>query len=102
MVAAGGVLFSRISGWFVPYTCSTPGSTPVPLEFRLQTAADVLAMLEDQAREVLEDAAAGTMEKARTIGFLAGVMLKAIEAGNIAGRVEALEAALKARSDKKG
>lgn len=78
----------------------TPGQTSVPPEFRSQTASDVLAMLSEQAEAVLNDAELGTIERARTIGFLAGTLLKAIELGNLAGRLEALEAALKTRSKK--
>ena len=36
--------------------------------------------------------------RARTIGYLSSVMLRAIELGNVAARLEALEAALKSRS----
>ncbi len=78
--------------------CTTPGTTPVPLPFRLQTAADVLAMLEDQVTAVNDDQEAGPLEKARVIGFLCGICLKAIETGNMAARVEALEMALKLRN----
>jgi aminoglycoside phosphotransferase (APT) family kinase protein len=73
------------------------GTTPVPLPFRLQTAADVLALLEEQVQAVRADTEAGTLEKARTVGYLAGVALKAIEAGNLAARIEMLEAILKQR-----
>jgi hypothetical protein len=79
-------------------SCQTPGQTQVPAEFRLQTASDVLAMLGEQSEAVLNDAELGTVERARTIGYLAGTLLKAIELGNLAGRLEALEAALKTRS----
>lgn len=79
---------------------STPCSTRVPLEFRLETAADAIALLEDQCKAVLDDADASTLEKARTIGYLVGISLRAIEAGNIAGRLEAIEAALAARKEK--
>ena len=78
--------------------CQTPGQTQVPVEFRLQTASDVLAMLGEQAEAVLNDTELGTAERARTIGYLSGVMLRAIELGNLAGRLESLEAALKTRS----
>src|SRR5437016_3799907 len=80
--------------------CTTPGTTPVPVEFRLKTAADVLALLEEQVAAVRAEAEAGTLEKARCIGFLAGVSLKAIEAGNLAARIEELEAVLKRRNGK--
>ena len=35
---------------------------------------------------------------ARVVGYLAGVTLKAIEAGNLAARIEMLEATLKQRN----
>lgn len=79
--------------------CTTPGTTPVPLAFRLKTAADVLALLEEQVEAVRAEQEVGTLEKARTIGFLAGVSLKAIEAGNLAARLEALETVLKRRNE---
>ena len=69
----------------------------VPLPFRLKTAADVMALLEEQVQAVREDKEAATLEKARTVGFLAGVALRAIEAGEMAVRVEALEGVLKQR-----
>lgn len=78
--------------------CTTPGTTPVPLPFRLQTAADVLALLEEQVDAVRGDPEAGTLEKARVVGFLAAISLKAIEAGNLAARIEMLEAVLKKRN----
>jgi hypothetical protein len=75
----------------------TPGQTRVPIPFRLKTAADVLALLEEQVGAVRADDSLTTVERARTIGFLAGVSLKAIEAGDLAARVEAVKAILKAR-----
>src|SRR5689334_21403201 len=75
--------------------CTTPGTTPVPVSFRLQTAADVLVLLQEQVGAVRADEEAGTLEKARCIGYLAGITLKAIEAGNLAARIEMLEAVLK-------
>jgi hypothetical protein len=70
----------------------------VPVEFRLKTAADVLALLEEQISAVRAASEAGTLEKARTVGFLAGVALRAIEAGDLTARLEALEAVLKQRN----
>ncbi len=75
----------------------TPGQTRLPQPFRLKTAADVLALLEEQVAAVREDPAVGTLERARCVGYLAGVGLKAIEAGDVAARLEAVEATLKAR-----
>ncbi len=78
--------------------CTTPGTSPLPLPFRLKTAADVLQLLEEQVEAVRTEKKAGTLEKARTIGYLAGVALKAIEAGNLAARIEMLETVLKQRN----
>jgi hypothetical protein len=78
--------------------CTTPGTTQIPLDFRLKTAADVLALLEEQIAAVRADSQAGALEKARTVGYLAGVSLRAIEAGNLAARIEMLEAVLKQRN----
>jgi hypothetical protein len=79
-------------------SCTTPGTTLVPLPFRLKTAANVLALLEEQVEAVRAEQEAGTLEKARVVGYLAGIALKAIEAGNLAGRIEMLEAVLKQRN----
>src|SRR5436190_164755 len=78
--------------------CTNGCTTPVPLPFRLQTAADVIDLLQEQIEAVRAEAEAKTTEKARTIGYLAGIALKAIEAGNLAARLEALEAVLKQRN----
>ena len=43
-----------------------------------------------------------TVERARCIGYLASVSLKAIEAGNLAARIEELEAILKRRENEAG
>jgi hypothetical protein len=71
----------------------------VPLEFRLQTAADVIALIEEQVAAVRDDTTTSTIEKARAIGYLAGVSLRAIEAGNLAARLEALETTLRKRKE---
>src|SRR5262245_32006444 len=80
--------------------CTTPRTSRLPAEFRLKTAADVLALLDEQVAAVRDDAEASTLEKARTVGFLAGVSLRAIEAGDLAARIEMLETVLKQRADK--
>ena len=67
---------------------------------RLKTAADVPAVLEMQIDAVRQDARDGSLEKARLIGRLAAVALKAVEAGNLAARVEMLEAVLRQRREK--
>src|SRR5215207_7353929 len=75
----------------------TPGQTLVPLPFRLKTAYDVLALLEEQVDAVREEPEAGTLEKARTVGYLAGIALKAVEVADLSGRVEAMERVIKSR-----
>ncbi len=82
-------------------TCTTPGTTRLPAEFRLRTASDVLALLDEQVDAVRNETEAGTLEKARCIGYLAAITLKAIEAGNLSARVEALEFVLKNRNGKR-
>src|SRR5687767_10027947 len=77
--------------------CQTPSQTLIPAPFRLKTAHDVLALLAEQVQAVRDEQHAGTLEKARTIGYLAGIALKAIEAGDVAARLEAVEAVLKGR-----
>jgi hypothetical protein len=79
--------------------CSTPVHPAVSIEFRLETAGDVIALIENQVQAVLDDAAAGPLEKARCVGYLASVSLRAIECGNLAARLEAVETVLKARKN---
>jgi hypothetical protein len=62
----------------------------------------VVALLERQIVAVAADPAAGSVERARAIGYLAALSLKAIEVGNLAARLEGLEAALKLRSNGSG
>lgn len=71
----------------------------VPPEVRLQTGRDVLALLAEQVNAVQAAQDADPLEKARVVGFLAGVALRAIEAGDQQARLEALERTLKLRSD---
>ena len=75
----------------------TPGQTLVPLPFRLKTAQDVLALIEEQVNAVREEPEAGTLEKARAIGYLAGIALKAVEVADLSARLEAVEQVLKRR-----
>ena len=77
--------------------CQTPGQTRLPVEFRLQTAADVLALLDEQVAAVRQDGSLGSVERAKGVGSLAGIALRAIDAGDVAARVEALESILKSR-----
>lgn len=77
--------------------CTTPCTTPLPMPFRIKTATDVLDLIGEQISAVQTEPEAGALEKARCIGYLASVALKAIEAGNIAARIESLESVLSQR-----
>ena len=74
-----------------------PGTTQRPAPFRLQTAQNVIDVLQEQVEAVRADVEASAVEKARVIGQLASITLKAIEADNVAARLEALEVVLKQR-----
>jgi hypothetical protein len=63
----------------------------------MRTAEDILRLLEELAVAVRADPFARPVEKARALGCLAGVALKAIEAGKLAARLEMLEAVLQER-----
>jgi hypothetical protein len=71
---------------------------PIPLPIRFKTAADVLTLLEEQIAEVRGDPEASALERARVVGFLTGIALKAIEGGNLQARLDMLEAVLKLRN----
>jgi len=72
----------------------TPAQVSIPLEFKLKTAQDILNLLSEQISAVKRDPVAGTLEKARTIGYLAGIALKAVEATGLEVRVLSLEGIL--------
>jgi hypothetical protein len=68
---------------------------PLPLE----QPSDVLAVLAEQVNAVREDALADPVEKARTLGFLASVALRVMEARDLDARLEAVERVLKLRRE---
>lgn len=76
--------------------CQTSNLTEDPV--RIQTAKDILVLLEETINAVRETGG-DILVKARCIGFLAGVTLKAVETADIEGRVKALEDILKLRRD---
>jgi len=77
----------------------TPGQTLIPLPFRMRSAQDILVLLAEQVQAVRDapDDEAGTLEKARCIGSLCGIGLKAVETANLEGRLASLEQILKGR-----
>jgi hypothetical protein len=74
------------------------GTPLVSGEVRLATARDVLTVIEGQVAAVLGDETLGTAERARVCATLCGVALRAIEGGDLAARIEALERHLEARA----
>ena len=72
-----------------------PLVAPEPLDF--DGPADVLAVLGEQINAVRADPFTEPQEKARTLGMLTSVALRAIEAKDLAARLEAVERVLKLR-----
>jgi hypothetical protein len=62
--------------------------------FRLQTAEDLVDLLQEQIDAVRQDPVARPIEKARCIGGLVGVALRTLEQRDLTSRIEALEAVL--------
>ncbi len=57
----------------------------------------MLALLEEQVNAIRNAPEAGTLEKARAVGYLASIALKAVEVADLSARVEAVERVLKRR-----
>jgi hypothetical protein len=66
---------------------------PAPLD----SPADVLALLEEQMNALRADPLVEPAEKARTLGFLGGLALRAMESRDLVARLEAVERVLKLR-----
>lgn len=71
---------------------STPASEALAA-LRIRTAHDVLVLLEEQLNLVRADTRIGVLERARVVGNLATVLLRAVETADIEDRIAALEAA---------
>jgi len=80
--------------WRSGLTTCKPSNLDGPA--RIQTAQDVLDLMEETINEVRE-ADADALVKARCIGYLAAITLKAVETANLEARVEAVEETLKIR-----
>ena len=84
----------------VEYLESRPLLRVVPPEpAPLDSPADVLALLEEQMNALRADPLVDSAEKARTLGFLAGLALRAMESRDIVARLEAVERVLKMRRE---
>jgi hypothetical protein len=75
--------------------------TQAPAPRQLQTPQDILDLLHEQVEAIRSDVRAGPLEKARAIGYLAGLAHRAIETGTMAQRIEMLEAVLQNRKGKR-
>ena len=69
----------------------------LPEPVRLETALHVRDLLVEQVNAVRADQTLGTLERARSINALAGTLLRAIQVGDVEGRLDALEAVLNDR-----
>ena len=65
-----------------------------PLPYRVKTAEEILALLAESIGEVRAEREIGTLERARTIGYLCGIALRAVETFNVEARLEAVESIL--------
>ena len=68
---------------------------PLPLD----APADVLGLIEEQVNAVRADPYADPAERARTLGLLAGLSLRAMDSRDVTARLEAVERVLKLRKD---
>jgi hypothetical protein len=69
-----------------------------PPSRRLQTAQDVIDLLQEQVEALRAETQADAIQKARALGYLAELARKAIETGNLAARLDALEVSMKDRN----
>ena len=65
----------------------------------LDQPADVLGLIEEQVNQVRADPLADPTERARTLGMLAGLALRAMDSRDTTARLEAVERVLKLRKD---
>ena len=73
-------------------------TSDLPARVRIKTAEDVRSLLETTLNEVRE-AEADALVKARCIGYLAGITLKAIETANLEARILYIEEMLKKKEN---
>jgi hypothetical protein len=65
---------------------------------QLQTAQDVIDLLQEQVEAIRHESLADPVEKARAVGYLAGQARKALETSKLTERLQALEQVLKRRA----
>jgi hypothetical protein len=70
-----------------------PGKTRcLPAAVCIRTAGDCLSLLEGQVVDLLHDHDLKTTERARAVGYLTGLCLKAVEVADLESRLAKLEA----------
>lgn len=74
-------------------------SSEQPPSRPLQTAQDVIDLLQEQVETLRAERWVGAVQKARAIGYLAGLARKAIETGTLADRLEMLDTILRKRKE---
>lgn len=67
------------------------GGLLVPLDLRLRTADEVVALVREAVQMVRADDSAKGVEKGRALAYIASVALRVLEAGALEERVAALE-----------
>jgi hypothetical protein len=77
-----------------------PAKLALPDPIRIQTAKDVLGLLAEQINLLRTDVGLGTVERARALGALAGVALRAVETADLEARLAALENVLNLRGSR--
>ena len=77
-----------------------PAKVALPDPVRIQTARDLLDLLGEQINILRCDLSLGTVERARTLGALAGVALRAVETADLEARLAALENVLNLRGSR--
>jgi len=65
----------------------------------VSTAEDILRLLSQMVGEVRADEHSGALDRARCVGYLCGIALRAVEASDLAARLETLEHVLKVRKE---
>jgi hypothetical protein len=79
-------------------TVITVYHAPEVAALRLRSATDILGLLEGQAAAVVADLTIETCARARTVGYLAGIILRAVETADLTARLESIEEALSDRN----
>lgn len=75
------------------------GTVTLPLPVRIETAQDILRLLSEAVGEVRAEDRAGALDRARAVGYLAGIALRAVETASLEARLLAVEEAMGLREE---